>query len=140
MRMAGVSAEKPAATRGVVGVGLKRKAQHGNALAAHGAKQAVHHQPGDAVLLPGVEAHHLLPVGGHLVQAVVAAEIHEVEDVFLEAAAAKAGAGLEELGPRRESLPMARATSCTSAPVASQRAAMLLIELMRWVLRWRRGG
>ena len=33
-----------------------------------------------------------------LVQAVVAAENHEVEDVFLEAAAAKAGASLEELG------------------------------------------
>ena len=28
---------------------------------------------------------------------------------------------------------MARATSCTSAPVASQGAAMLLIELMRWL-------
>jgi hypothetical protein len=28
--------------------------------------------------------------------------------------------------------PMARANSCTVAPLASQRAAMLLIELMRW--------
>ena len=34
----------------------------------------------------------LLPVGSHLVQAVVAAEDHEIEDVLLEAAAAKAGA------------------------------------------------
>ena len=40
----------------------------------------------------------LLPGGGYLMQAVVAAENHQVEDVFLEAAAAKAGAGLEELG------------------------------------------
>jgi hypothetical protein len=44
------------------------------------------------VLLPGVERHHLLPVGGYLMQAVVAAEVHQVEDVFLEAAATKAGA------------------------------------------------
>lgn len=35
---------------------------------------------------------------GHLVQAVVAAEIDEVEDAFLEAATIKAGAGLDELG------------------------------------------
>ncbi len=51
-----------------------------------------------SVLLPGVELHHLLPGGGHLVQAVVAAEDHEVEDVLLEAAAAEAGAGLERSG------------------------------------------
>ena len=43
------------------------------------------------MLLPGVERHHLLPVGGSLVQAVVAAEVHQVEDVFLEAAATKTG-------------------------------------------------
>ena len=30
----------------------------------------------------------------------MAAEIHQVEDVFLEAAAAKAWTGLEELGPQ----------------------------------------
>ena len=35
---------------------------------------------------------------GHLVQAVVAAEIDEVEDAFLEAAVANAGAGFDELG------------------------------------------
>ena len=93
MRMAGVTpAEKPAATRGVVGVGLECKTQHRNALSRHGAKEPPHHQGADAVLLPGVERHHLLPVGGHLMQAVVAAEVHQVEDVFLEAAAAKAWA------------------------------------------------
>ena len=35
------------------------------------------------------------------------------------------------LGPMRESAPMARATSSTSAPVASQRAEMELIEEIR---------
>ncbi len=49
------------------------------------------------MLLLGVEGHHLLPGGGHLVQAVVAAEVHQIEDVLLKAAAAEAGAGLEEL-------------------------------------------
>ena len=99
MRMAGVTpAEKPAATRGVVGISFERETKHGDAFARHRAKEPVHHQAGDAVLLPGVEIHHLLPVGGHLMQAVVAAEVHKVEDVFLEAAATKAGAGLEELG------------------------------------------
>ena len=48
-------------------------------------------QGADAVLLPGVEIHHLLPGGGYLVQAVVAAENHQVEDVFLEAATTNAG-------------------------------------------------
>ena len=36
------------------------------------------------------------------------------------------------LGPIRESPPIARATSSTSAPVASQRAETELIEEMRW--------
>ncbi len=35
-------------------------------------------------------------------------------------------------GPMRESLPMALATSSTSAPVASQSAEIELIEEMRW--------
>ena len=101
MRIAGVTpAEKPAATRDVVGVGFECKTQNCDPLTRHGAKQPVHHQAGDAVLLPGVERHHLLPVGGHLVQAVVAAEIHNVEDVFLEAATTKAWTGLEELGSK----------------------------------------
>ena len=69
-----------------------RETQHGDAFARHRAKEPAHHQGADAVLLPGVERHHLLPVGGSLVQAVVAAEVHQVEDVFLEAAATKAWA------------------------------------------------
>ena len=50
------------------------------------------------MLLPTIELHHALPVGGHLMQAVVPTEIDEIEDVFLEAAPAKAGTRLEELG------------------------------------------
>ena len=58
----------------------------------------MHHQSGDAVLLPGVQLHHLLPVGGHLLQSVVAAEIHQIKNIFLEATTAKARSSLEELG------------------------------------------
>ena len=42
------------------------------------------------------------------------------------------GPACRNFGPIRLSMPIARATSCTSAPVASQKAAMLLIELIRW--------
>ena len=39
----------------------------------------------------------------------------------------KPGPAFRNFGPMRESLPMARPTSRTSAPVASQKAAVLLI-------------
>ncbi len=39
---------------------------------------------------------------------------------------------LRNFGPIRESRPIARATSSTSAPVASHRAEIELIEEMRW--------
>ena len=44
----------------------------------------------------------------------------------------KPGPAFRNLEPMRLSAPIARATSRTSASVASHRAAMLLIELMRW--------
>ena len=49
-------------------------------------------------LLGFVHGDDAFPVGGAVVEAVGAAEVDEVEDVFLEAGAAEAGAGLEELG------------------------------------------
>ena len=82
----------------VVGVGLEGKAEHTDALAAHRAKQLGDYQPSDALLLPGVKHHHALPVSRHLLEAVVAAEVHKVEDVLLEAAATKTRPGLEKLG------------------------------------------
>ena len=39
---------------------------------------------------------------------------------------------LRNLGPMRESIPMALATSVTSAPVTSQRAEIELMEEIRW--------
>ena len=101
-----------------------------------------HHQAGKAVLLPDVELHPLLPVIGHRVQAVVAAENHQVEDVLLEAAPSEAGPACSNFAPMRLSTAIARAASRPSAPVASQRVPMLLIGLEESSLggpgkRWR---
>lgn len=49
------------------------------------------------MLLPDIAFSHLLPAGRQFLKTVVAAEIHEVEDVVLEAAAPEAGAGLQKL-------------------------------------------
>ena len=83
---------------GVVGVGLEGKAQDRETLAGEGAKQSLHHQLSDTVLLPAVELDHALPVGRHIVEAVMTADVNQIEDVLLEAAAAKAWACLQELG------------------------------------------
>ena len=83
----------------VVGVRLERKAQNRQALASDRAKQFLHHQEGDAVLLPSIEKNHALPIVGHIWQPEVAAEIHQIEDVFLETAAPKSGACVEKFGP-----------------------------------------
>ena len=41
---------------------------------------------------------HRIPVLGHSLQALLLADVNEVEDVLLEAGAAKADGGLQELG------------------------------------------
>jgi len=83
---------------GVVGVRFEGKTKDSDALTGHGSEQLLHHQLSDAVLLPAVELHHALPIGSNVVEAVVTAEVHQVEDVLLEAAAAKTRASFEELG------------------------------------------
>mmetsp|Transcript_150128 Transcript_150128/g.418289 ORF Transcript_150128/g.418289 Transcript_150128/m.418289 type:complete len:319 (-) Transcript_150128:404-1360(-) len=50
-------------------------------------------------LLVVVHVHDLLPVGRHFVEAELFADVNEVEDVLLEAGAAEADGGAEELGP-----------------------------------------
>jgi len=66
-----------------------------------------------------------------LCQAVAAAQVHEVEDVLLEARAAEPTEALRNCGPMRGSVPTARATSSTSAPLASHSAEIELIDDMR---------
>jgi len=73
----------------VVGVCLEGKPEHGDAFTGRGAEQLLHHQLSDAVLLPAVELHQAPPVGRYVVEAVVTAEVHKVEDILLEAAATK---------------------------------------------------
>ena len=50
------------------------------------------------MLLPRVQGHHLFPVAGHILKAVITAQVNQIEDVLLEATAAKSRAGLEKLG------------------------------------------
>ena len=51
---------------------------------------------------------------------------------FLKQLPPKPGPALRNFGPMRLSAPMTRATSSTSAPVASQRPAMALMDETRW--------
>ena len=63
----------------------------------------------------------------------MAAENHQVEDVLLEAAATKAGAGLEELGAQARIAADGAGDLLHVGAGGLRRAAMLLIELMRWL-------
>ena len=47
--------------------------------------------------LPLVDLHDRFPVGGDFGESIVAAQVHEVQNILLEAATAKADGGLEEL-------------------------------------------
>ena len=116
---------------GVVGIGLKSKTKNRQALPGHGAEQLLHHQPGNAVLLPGVQRNHALPVIRHLRQAEMPAEIHQIEDVLLETAATKPRPGIQEFRANPAIGADRSATSRTSAPLASQKAAIELIEPIR---------
>ena len=82
----------------VVGVCLEGKSQNSQTLARDGAKQFLHHQAGDAVLLPGVEQNHALPIVGHIRQTEMATEVDQIEDVFLETAAPKTRACTQKFG------------------------------------------
>ena len=69
----------------VTSVFLESEAHDCNLLASHGGKHAVHHAVGEAVFLPVVHEHHLIPVRGNFGKAESLAEVHEVEDILLEA-------------------------------------------------------
>ena len=116
---------------GVVGVCLEGKTKNRQALSRHSAEQLLHHQPGNAVLLPGVQRNHTLPVIGHLRQAEMAAEVHQVENVLLKQLPPNPGPALRNFANTAISAD-ARPTSRTFAPLASQKAAIELIELIRW--------
>ncbi len=80
----------------VAGVGLEGRAKDGDALVGDGVEHGRHHLGDKARLLVVVHLDHLLPVPGCLVQAIVLAQVGEIENVLLEARAAKADAGPQE--------------------------------------------
>ena len=83
---------------GVSGVLLEREAQDGDVLVADGVEHAGDDAPHEAVLLVVVDGNHALPVLGHLLEALGLADVHQVQDVLLEAGAAEADGGVQEAG------------------------------------------
>src|SRR5690554_2243148 len=83
---------------GVVGVLFKGPAEDGYFFAADSIEELAYDVLGKAALLVVVHFDDLLPVVGDFGEAVTAGNVHEVEDVFLETAAAEAYGGFQELG------------------------------------------
>ncbi|KAG5461485.1 MAG: hypothetical protein BJ554DRAFT_6314 [Olpidium bornovanus] len=84
---------------GVPGVLLEGEAQHGDALGGDRREQAVDDAAHEAGLLVLVQQDDLVPVVGDLAQVELLGEVHEVEDVLLEARASEPDRGLEEAAP-----------------------------------------
>ncbi len=82
----------------VARIRLEGKPEDRNLLVGDRVEHAFEHPAGDAMRLPFVDFHDAFPVGGDFGESVVSAQVNEVQDVFLEAAAAKADRSLEELG------------------------------------------
>mmetsp|Transcript_57290 Transcript_57290/g.79498 ORF Transcript_57290/g.79498 Transcript_57290/m.79498 type:complete len:234 (+) Transcript_57290:425-1126(+) len=77
---------------------LEGEAKHGDALACDGVEHGLEDLAREAQLLPVIDVHHFLPVLRHLRQAVALAQVHQVQDVLLEAATAKPNRGAQEVG------------------------------------------
>mmetsp|Transcript_2408 Transcript_2408/g.7055 ORF Transcript_2408/g.7055 Transcript_2408/m.7055 type:complete len:600 (-) Transcript_2408:266-2065(-) len=82
----------------VAGVLLERKPEDGDLLVSHRVEEAADDLPGETRLLVLVHVHDLLPVLGDLWQALGLADVHEVEDVLLEARPAEADRCIQKLG------------------------------------------
>ena len=82
---------------GVAGVGLEREAEERDLPVGEGVEHLAEEAGDDALLLVLVHPDDARPVLRGGVEAEALAEVDEVEDVLLEAAAAEAGPGLEEL-------------------------------------------
>jgi hypothetical protein len=83
---------------GVTGVLLEGKPEDGDLLVGHGVEHGRHHAVHEPALLVVVDLDHLLPVVGNLGQAVALADVHQVQDVLLEAGATEPNTGVQELG------------------------------------------
>lgn len=78
---------------------LERKPQHSNLLPYDGIEHGGHDPTHKAALLVVVDLNHLFPVVCHFWQAIALTNVDYVENVLLEARAAEANAGVQELGP-----------------------------------------
>src|SRR5690554_1167799 len=83
---------------GVVDVLFKGPTEDGDFFAAHGIEELAYDVLGEAALLVVVHFDDLFPIVGNFGEAVAAGNVHQVEDVFLETAAAEAYGGFQEFG------------------------------------------
>src|SRR5690554_4139326 len=83
---------------GVVGVLFKGPTEDGYFFAAYGIEELAYDVLGKAALLVVVHFDDLFPIVGNFGEAVAAGNVHQVEDVFLETAAAEAYGGFQEFG------------------------------------------
>ncbi len=83
----------------VARVGLESRPQQRNALARHRVEHGRDHLGHKALLLPVVHLHHLLPVLRGLVQPVMLAQVHQVENILLEARTPKPHSCFQEVRP-----------------------------------------
>ena len=83
---------------GVVGVFFEGETEDGDAFSGDGIEESADDFFDEARLLPIVHSDDGFPVGGGFWEAEGFAEVDEVENVFLEARAAKADRGFEEFG------------------------------------------
>src|SRR5690554_6034959 len=82
----------------IVGVFFKGPAEDGDFFATYGIEELTYDVLGKAALLVVVHFDDLFPVVGDFAEAVAAGNVHQVEDVFLETAAAEAYGGFQEFG------------------------------------------
>eukprot|EP00760_Papus_ankaliazontas_P012579 PhM_4_TR15406/c0_g1_i1/m.8621 len=94
----GVAHEDGRGLARVAGVLLERKAEDGDGLAGDGVKHRLHDLLGEAAALVVVDVDNLVPVVRHFGQIEALAQIHQVEDIFLETRPAEADRCLQELG------------------------------------------
>ncbi len=76
---------------------LKREAEYGDPFSVQRVEEALGDAVGETLLLVVVDAQHLEPVFGTLAQVERFANVNQVVDVLLEAAAAEADARLQKL-------------------------------------------
>mmetsp|Transcript_11433 Transcript_11433/g.21942 ORF Transcript_11433/g.21942 Transcript_11433/m.21942 type:complete len:368 (-) Transcript_11433:36-1139(-) len=81
---------------GISSVLLEGESEESNLLSGDGVEHRLDHLPGKAVLLVVVDLDNLVPVLSDLLEAEALAEVHEVQDILLEARSAETDRSVEE--------------------------------------------